>query len=120
MDKKENILQIATIGDRLKTFRETSGGYTYDTNDKLSSGRGVSSNSGTKSNNLVNQPAILTERSEQRGTKFQATSGKSSKHQQIDSAGFFAMKKGSSKSQQKGYSALATKGVFSPQMKRDP
>ena len=54
MDKKENILQISTIGDRLKTFRETSGGYAYDTNDKLSSGRGVSSNSGTKSNNLVN------------------------------------------------------------------
>jgi len=105
------------IGDKLKTHRETSGSYTYDIIDKVSSGasgRGASSNSGTK-----HQPAILTERSEQRGIKL--TSGKSTKHQQIDTGGFFPVKKDSFKSQQKGYSTLATKGgVFSPQMKRDP
>jgi len=105
------------IGDKLRTHRETSGSYTYDIIDKMSSGasgRVASSNSGTKY-----QPAILTERSDQRDIKL--NSGKSTKHQQIDTGGFFPVKKGSSKSQQKGYSTLATKGgVFSPNLKRDP
>lgn len=86
--------------------------------DNQSSGRGRTAT--TNSFSILNQPAILTERSAQNGQillgfKNQAP-GKQANSTRYDSAGLFQFKKGNSKSAQKGYSALASKSLLSPSL----
>ena len=102
------------MGDRSTKHRESDS----KDRDGQSSSRG--GNTTKNSLSILNQPAIMTERSScQNDNMFKFKNqaiGKQANSTRYDSAGLFQFKKGNSKSAQKGYSALASKSLLSPSL----